>query len=64
MDPRRRAVAFALGENEVGDALFSLMLVAAAADVEAREALETSLRKYERRPETGGEAGSGEAGPG
>lgn len=53
---------FALSEDEVGDALFSLMLVADSAGVEADEALETALRKYERRIEQEGRAGSGEAG--
>jgi NTP pyrophosphatase (non-canonical NTP hydrolase) len=58
-----RREAFALSTDEVGDALFSLMLVADAADVEADEALATALRKYERRIESEGRAGSGEAGP-
>jgi len=55
--------AFALSTDEVGDALFSLLLVADAADVEAEAALATALRKYERRIESEGRAGSGEAGP-
>jgi len=53
---------FDLSEDEVGDALFSLMLVADSVDVEVREALETALEKYERRIESEGRAGSGEAG--
>ena len=48
----------AVSEDELGDALFSLLATAEALDVDAEEALETSLAKYERRLEATGEAGS------
>jgi NTP pyrophosphatase (non-canonical NTP hydrolase) len=46
--------------DEVGDCLFSLLALAEAADIDAEEALEVALEKYENRIETTGEAGSGE----
>lgn len=45
--------------DELGDALFSLLLVADAVDVDAADALDASLRKYERRLEEADRAGSG-----
>jgi len=49
----------AVSEDEVGDALFSLLATAEALDIDAEAALSVSLSKYERRlAETGG-AGSG-----
>ena len=48
-----------VSEDELGDALFSLLAVAEAFDMDAEAALETSLAKYERRLDETGEAGSG-----
>ncbi|MFC5277682.1 MazG-like family protein [Halorubrum rubrum] len=45
--------------DEVGDCLFALLALAEAADVDAGEALEVALAKYEDRIETSGGAGSG-----
>ena len=45
--------------DEVGDALFSLLALAERLDVDAGEALETALAKYERRLEEHGEPSSG-----
>ena len=51
--------ALSVNEDELGDALFALLAVCEGLDVDAGEALETSLAKYESRiAETGG-AGSG-----
>jgi NTP pyrophosphatase (non-canonical NTP hydrolase) len=52
--------ALDLSEDEVGDALFALLALAESVDVDADEALETALDKYERRLEATGEAESGE----
>jgi len=46
-------------EDELGDALFALLALAAELDIDAGDALETSLRKYENRIATDGDAGSG-----
>jgi NTP pyrophosphatase (non-canonical NTP hydrolase) len=54
--------ALAVSEDELGDALFSLLAVAEAFDIDAGAALETSLAKYERRLDATGDAGS-EDGP-
>ncbi|WP_415379799.1 MazG nucleotide pyrophosphohydrolase domain-containing protein [Halosimplex sp. TS25] len=51
----------AVSEDELGDALFSLLATADALDIDAEAALETSLAKYERRLDESGDAGS--AGP-
>ncbi|GAB3415229.1 hypothetical protein GCM10027435_11110 [Haloparvum alkalitolerans] len=48
-----------LASDEVGDALFALLSVAAAADVDADAALAESMEKYERRIAETGDAGSG-----
>ncbi|MFT4889559.1 MAG: NTP pyrophosphatase (non-canonical NTP hydrolase) [Halobacteriales archaeon] len=53
-DPDAAAVA----EDEVGDALFALLALAEAVDVNAEAALETALAKYDDRIERGGSAGS------
>lgn len=45
--------------DELGDALFSLLAVAEAFDVDAAAALEASLAKYERRTSATGDPGSG-----
>ncbi|MFW5940129.1 MAG: MazG nucleotide pyrophosphohydrolase domain-containing protein [Halolamina sp.] len=45
--------------DELGDALFALLALATELDIDADAALETSLAKYERRIDVGGDAGSG-----
>jgi len=50
----------ALSEDEVGDALFALLALAESVDVDADDALETALAKYETRLAETGDAGSGE----
>lgn len=47
-------------EDELGDALFALLALCSELDVDAGEALETALIKYERRIEAKGDAGSGQ----
>lgn len=47
-------------EDELGDALFAMLALCEALDVDAGEALETSLSKYEARLAESGQAGSGE----
>lgn len=49
-----------VSEDELGDALFSLLATAESLDIDAGEALETSLAKYQRRLDDTGDAGSGE----
>lgn len=51
--------AIDVADDEIGDALFSLLLVAESMDVDADAALETALQKYERRLADSGDAGSG-----
>ncbi|MFB6291801.1 MAG: MazG nucleotide pyrophosphohydrolase domain-containing protein [Candidatus Nanohaloarchaea archaeon] len=46
-------------EDEVGDALFSLLAVAEDLGIDAGEALDTALEKYRSRIEEKGEPGSG-----
>ncbi|MFC4439659.1 MULTISPECIES: MazG nucleotide pyrophosphohydrolase domain-containing protein [Natrialbaceae] len=46
--------------DELGDALFALLAVADALEIDADAALEEALEKYERRLEDGGSPGSGE----
>jgi NTP pyrophosphatase (non-canonical NTP hydrolase) len=46
--------------DELGDALFALLALCDALDVDAEAALETSLAKYEKRVAESGDAGSGE----
>lgn len=48
-----------IAEDEVGDAVFALLALAAGVGVDAGEALEVAIRKYERRLDTSGTAGSG-----
>ncbi|WP_290814668.1 MazG-like family protein [Halovivax sp.] len=50
--------ALEVNGDEIGDALFSLLLVADAVDVDAAAALDEALEKYERRVEETGSAGS------
>ncbi len=52
--------AVALPADELGDALFALLALCEAADVDAGAALETALAKYDDRLESGGDPGSGE----
>jgi NTP pyrophosphatase (non-canonical NTP hydrolase) len=49
-----------VSEDELGDALFALLALCSALDVDAEAALETSLAKYEERLAESGQAGSGE----
>lgn len=51
-----------LSDDEVGDALFALLALADEVGVDAGEALETSLEKYDRRMAETGSAGSGSEG--
>ncbi|MFC6754996.1 MazG-like family protein [Halorubrum tibetense] len=46
--------------DEVGHALFALLAVAESAGVDADEALDTAIAKYERRIAETGDGGSGE----
>lgn len=50
----------AVSTDELGDTLFALLALAEALDVDAGEALDVALEKYERRLETGETPGSGE----
>lgn len=50
----------ALSKDELGDALFALLALAEEADVDADEALEEAVEKYERRVAETGTPGSGE----
>lgn len=54
----------AVSDDEVGDALFALLALAESLEIDAGEALETALAKYETRLEGSGSAGSGSAGSG
>jgi NTP pyrophosphatase (non-canonical NTP hydrolase) len=56
--------ALAVSEDELGDALFSLLAAAESLDIDTGAALETSLAKYERRLEATGDAGSGDGSTG
>jgi NTP pyrophosphatase (non-canonical NTP hydrolase) len=38
-----------VNEDEIGDALFALLALSESLDIDAGEALETALSKYERR---------------
>jgi len=58
-DYGRNPEAAAVATDEIGDALFALLALAEAADVDAAEALDESLAKYEARIASSGEAGSG-----
>lgn len=53
-----RPDAVAIEADEIGDALFSLLALADALDVDAGEALDASLSKYERRLAETGDPGS------
>ncbi|WP_283403206.1 MazG-like family protein [Halorubrum sp. DM2] len=58
-DYGRNPDAAAIATDEIGDALFALLALAETADVDAGEALDASLAKYEARIESSGDAGSG-----
>lgn len=45
-------------KDEIGDVLFSLLAVAESLDIDAEEALEVALNKYEKRIEDKGDPGS------
>lgn len=45
--------------DEIGDVMFSLLALAEAADIDAGEALEEALEKYEQRIAESGSPGSG-----
>lgn len=49
-----------ISEDEFGDALFSLLSLAEATDIDAEKALEGSLEKYRSRIDEKGDPGSGE----
>lgn len=49
-------------KNELGDALYSLLLLTETCGVDAGEALDTALEKYGNRLAARGEAGSGRDG--
>ena len=55
-----RPGAIEVPEDELGDALFSLLALADGLDLDAGEALAAALSKYERRLEERGEPSSGE----
>ncbi|MFU8868252.1 MazG nucleotide pyrophosphohydrolase domain-containing protein [Natronococcus sp.] len=48
-----------ISSDELGDALFALLAVADTLEIDADQALEEALEKYERRLEGSGSAGSG-----
>ena len=52
--------AFDVSRDELGDALFALLALCSALDVDASAALDESLAKYERRLDSTGAAESGE----
>jgi len=45
-------------KNEIGDVLFSVLAVAESLDIDADEALDVALEKYERRINQKGDPGS------
>ncbi|WP_265109218.1 MazG nucleotide pyrophosphohydrolase domain-containing protein [Halosolutus halophilus] len=49
----------AIESDEIGDALFALLAVAESLDIDAEEALETAIAKYDARMDEGGSPGSG-----
>ena len=59
-DYGRSPSAASIATDEIGDALFALLALAEAADVDADEALDEALSKYEARIESSGDAGSGQ----
>jgi len=51
--------AFEVSEDELGDVLFALLALAEATGVDADEALDTALAKYESRIDASGRPASG-----
>lgn len=51
--------AVSIDAEGIGDTLFALLALSESLDVDAGEALETVLEKYERRLEDGDDPGSG-----
>ena len=49
----------AIAPDEIGDALFALLALADAVDVDAGAALEAAMAKYADRLDASGDAGSG-----
>jgi NTP pyrophosphatase (non-canonical NTP hydrolase) len=49
-----------VNRDELGDALFALLALAEELDLDAGDALEESLAKYENRAASSGTVGSGE----
>lgn len=52
--------AVEIAPDELGDTLFALLALAEAADIDAGDALDTALEKYERRIDERDTASSGE----
>jgi NTP pyrophosphatase (non-canonical NTP hydrolase) len=50
----------AVSEEELGDVLYSLLALAESLDVEAEDALDVALAKYEERIDEDGDMSSGE----
>ncbi|WP_049929182.1 MazG nucleotide pyrophosphohydrolase domain-containing protein [Halopiger goleimassiliensis] len=48
----------AINADEIGDVLFAVLALADALEIDAADALEESLEKYEQRLENGGTPGS------
>lgn len=48
-----------IASDEVGDALFALLALAESVDIDAGDALEEAMAKYERRLDEGETPGSG-----
>lgn len=49
----------AVAEDELGDVLFALLALCDELDVDAADALDTAITKYESRIESAGDPGSG-----
>lgn len=48
-----------IASDEIGDVLFAVLALASATDIDASDALDEALEKYERRLEASGSAASG-----
>ena len=59
-DYGRNPNAASIAADEVGDALFALLALAEAGDIDAADALDEALGKYEARIDSPGDPGSGE----
>ncbi|WP_049970725.1 MazG nucleotide pyrophosphohydrolase domain-containing protein [Haladaptatus cibarius] len=51
--------SISVNEDEIGDTLFALLSLAESLDIDASNALNEAISKYESRIETTGDAGSG-----